>query len=111
MSAAEQNPSESVLPASRQPMPMAPEVQAELDKRGRSARQIESDIAARTERLSANIDELTARLSPSRLVKDTTAGLRARVTTPEGNPRLEVLGAVAGAALVIGLLLWRSRRH
>jgi hypothetical protein len=79
-----------VLPASRQPMPMAPEVQAELAKRGRSARQIESDIVARTERLSANIDELTARLTPS---------------------RLEVLGAVAGAALVVGLLLWRARRH
>ncbi|TDD63771.1 DUF3618 domain-containing protein [Jiangella aurantiaca] len=111
MSAADQNPTQPVLPASRQPVPMAPEVQAELAKRGRSARQIESDITARTERLAANIDELTARLSPSRLVKDGTAGLRARITTPDGNPRLDVLGAVAGAALVVGLLLWRARRR
>lgn len=100
-----------MLPASRQPMPMAPEVQAELAKRGRSVRQIETEIAARTERLSANIDELTTRLTPSRLVKDGTAGLRARLTTPDGSPRLELLGAVAGAALVVGLLLWRARRH
>ncbi len=100
-----------MLPASRQPMPMAPEVQAELAKRGRSVRQIETEIAARTDRLAANVDELTARLAPSRLVKESTAGLRARLTTPEGNPRLEVLGAVAGAALVVGLLLWRARRR
>ncbi|WP_158603038.1 DUF3618 domain-containing protein [Jiangella rhizosphaerae] len=111
MSAADQNPTQPVLPASRQPVPLAPEVQAELAKRGRSVRQIETDIAARTERLAANLDELTARLAPSRLVKDSTASLRARLTTPDGNPRLEVLGAVAGAVLVAGLLLWRARRH
>nr|WP_281387058.1 DUF3618 domain-containing protein [Jiangella mangrovi] len=90
---------------------MAPEVQAELDRRPRTVRQIEQDIAARTDRLAANIDELSARLSPSRLVKDTTAGIRARVTTPEGNPRLEVVGAVAGAVLVLGVLMWRARRR
>jgi hypothetical protein len=102
---------EPVLPASRQPVPLAPEVQAELDKRPRTARQIEQDITARTERLAANIDELAARLSPSRLVRDSTAGIRARVTTPEGNPRLEVVGAVAGAVLVLGVLMWRARRR
>lgn len=100
-----------MLPASRQPVPMAPEVQAELARRGRSVRQIETDIAARTERLAANIDELNARLAPSRLVKESTASLRARLTTPEGNPRIEVLGAVAGAALVVGFLVWRARRR
>lgn len=102
---------EPVLPASRQPVPLTPELQAELDRRPRTAAQIERDITARTERLAASIDELTGRLSPSRLVKETTAGLRARVTTPEGSPRLEVVGAAVGAALVIGILLWRARRR
>lgn len=102
---------EPVLPASRQPVPLAPEVQAELDRRPRTPAQIEHAINARTERLAANIDELTARLSPSRLVKEGTAGLRARVTTPEGGPRLEIVGAVAGAVLVLGVLMWRARRR
>lgn len=95
----------------RQPVPLAPEVQAEIDRRPRSAAQIERDIAARTERLAANVDELTARLAPSRLVRDGVAGVKARVTTQDGNPRLEVLGALAGAVVVAGLLVWRARRR
>ncbi|WP_035812255.1 DUF3618 domain-containing protein [Jiangella gansuensis] len=95
----------------RQPVPLAPEVQAEIDRRPRSAAQIEQDITARTERLAANVDELTARLAPSRLVRDGVAGVKARVTTRDGNPRLEVLGALAGAVVVAGLLVWRARRR
>jgi len=105
------SPTDPTLPASRQPVPVAPEVQAEIDRRGRSAAQIERDIAERTERLSANIDELTARLAPRRLVGDRVAAAKQKVTTPDGRPRAEIVGALAGAVVAVPFLLWRSRRR
>lgn len=104
------NSTDPALPASRQAVPVSPEVQAEVDRRGRSAAQIERDIAERTERLSATVDELTAKLAPGRLAKDGAAGLKSRVMTPEGRPRPEIIGALAGAAVAVGFLLWRARR-
>lgn len=105
------NSTDSVLPASRQPVPVSPEVQAEIDRRGRSVAQIERDIAERTERLSANIDQIAGRLAPSKLVKGGIASAKSRVTTADGRPRAEIVGAVAGALAVVGLLLWRARRR
>lgn len=92
--------SEQVLPASRQPVPVAPDVQAEIDRKPRTAAQIEHDIAERGERLAANIDELTARLSPSRLVR-----------SADGRLRMEIVGALAGVAVAVGLLIWRAKRR
>lgn len=105
------NSTDPALPASRQPVPVSPEVQNEIDRRGRSVAQIERDIAARTERLSANVDELMARVAPKRLAKDSTDWAKARVVTPQGKPRAEIIGAVAGAAVALGFLLWRARRN
>ena len=102
---------DSALPESRRQVPVAPEVQGEIDRRGRSVAQIERDIAARTDRLSANIDELVSRTAPARLARDGVAGLKARVVTAQGRPRPEVIGALAGAALAVGFLLWRARRN
>jgi hypothetical protein len=92
-------------------MPVSPDVQAEIDRRGRSVTQIERDIAARTDRLTTNIDELITKLAPSRLVKDGVGKLKSHVTTPDGRPRGEIVGAVAGAVATIGVLLWWARRR
>lgn len=103
---------DSVLPASRQPMPVSPEVQAELDnRRRRSVDAIERELDERTERLSENIDELVARLRPGRVARDTMAGVRSRVLTSDGWPRPEVLGAIAGAVVGVGVLIWWARRR
>lgn len=100
-----------VLPANRQPMPVSPDVQAELDDRKRrSVDAIELEIEERTQRLSANVDELFTRLHPKRIGQDMVASARARVLTPDGWPRAEVLGAIAGAAVGVGVLIWWSRR-
>lgn len=105
------SPTDPTLPASRQPVPVAPEVQAEIDRRGRSAAQIERDISARTERLAANIDELSARLAPRRLLADRVNGVKEKVIAPDGRPRPEVVGGLAGVVAAVGFLLWRSRRR
>ena len=99
------------LPSSRQPVPLAPELQAELDRRPRSADQIERDLAERIERLSANIDELAARLTPKRMAGDAVAKAKSRVFTADGKPRMEIVGAAIGALVGIGFLIWRARRH
>lgn len=105
------NSTDSALPASRRQVPVAPEVQDEIDRRGRSVAQIERDIAQRTDRLSANIDELMSRVAPGRLARDGAAGLKSGVLTAQGRPRPEIIGALAGAALAVGFLLWRARRN
>lgn len=105
------NSTDPTLPSWRQPVPMSPEVQAEVDRRGRTAAQIQLDIASRTERLSANIDELVGRVSPARLAKDGAAGAKSFVVTESGRPRPEIIGALAGAAVAAAFLFWRARRH
>ncbi|PSK92990.1 uncharacterized protein DUF3618 [Haloactinopolyspora alba] len=104
------NSTDPALPASRQAVPVSQEVQAEIDRKGRSAAQIERDIAQRTERLSATVDELVDRVAPARLAKDGAAEVKSRVLTPAGRPRPEIIGALVGAAVAAGLVLWRSRR-
>lgn len=105
------NSTDSALPASRQPVPPSPEVQAEVDRHGRSVAEIERDIKLRTQSLAANIDELAASVAPGRLMADGAEQLKSRVVTSDGKPRPEVIGAVAGAAIVGGLLFWWARRH
>ncbi len=102
---------DSVLPSSRQPVPVSPEVQAELDKRPPTVAEIERRLDETTRRLAANIDELSSRLSPRRIVDDRVSRLKARVTTPGGQLRAEVIGAAAGAAVAMGVLVWWVRRR
>lgn len=99
------------LPASRQPVPLAPDVQTELDRRPRSVDQIERDLAERTERLSANIDELAARLRPSRLASGAVTTAKSKVLRPDASLKAELIGAAAGALIGISFLIWRARRR
>ncbi|HEY9412384.1 MAG TPA: DUF3618 domain-containing protein [Jiangellaceae bacterium] len=99
------------LPSSRQPVPIADEVQAELDRRPRTTAEIERELDERTQRLVGNIDALNAKLNPSRIARDSVARVKSRFTTPSGGLRPEVVGAVAGALIGVGVLIWRARRR
>jgi hypothetical protein len=116
---------EPVLPSSRQPVPgsekydrpaPAPrETDAKGDKsdgaKRRTAAEIEADIDATTERLAASVDELVGRLSPARAARRGVSSAKNLVIGPDGRPRAEVVGALVGALVGAGLLLWRSRRR
>ena len=120
---------ESVLPSSRQPVPgsekferpaTAPREQGDKgeqsdkgDERAerRTAAEIEADIDATAQRLSANVDELVFRLSPARIAKRGVNGAKGLVITSDGRPRAEVIGALTGALVGAAFLLWRSRRR
>ncbi|WP_165367977.1 DUF3618 domain-containing protein [Phytoactinopolyspora endophytica] len=103
---------DAVRPGSRQPVSASPEAGDESEPRPkRSAKEIEQAMAERSERLAMNVDELVSRMSPGRLARDSAGRVGSKLTTPEGGPRLEVVGAVAGALLVGGLLIWRARRR
>lgn len=105
-----------VLPSSRQPVPVADEVQeqlrerAETRRRHRSVDEIERELDETTQRLAANVDELVDRVSPVRLAQSGVEKVKARVMAPSGRPRPEVIGAIAGAAIV-GVVLWQLRRR
>jgi hypothetical protein len=119
---------EPVLPTSRQPVPgsekferpaPAPHEQGDSREQGdngderaerRTAAEIEADINATAQRLSANVDELAFRLSPAQIAKRGVNGAKGLVITPDGRPRAEVIGALAGALVGAAFLLWRSRR-
>jgi hypothetical protein len=79
--------------------PAVPQEESERRPK-RSVEEIEQAMAERSERLARNVDELAGRVKPGNLVRQ--AGMRP-----------EVLGALAGAVIVAGFLVWcaRRRRH
>ncbi len=113
---------EPVLPSSRRPVPGSeqyrPQTAAEVAARNgaprdatRSAADIEADLRKTTERLSASIDELVFRLSPGQVASRGLGRMRALVSTPDGRPRPELVGAAVGALVGAVVLVWRSRRR
>ncbi|WP_166353229.1 DUF3618 domain-containing protein [Phytoactinopolyspora limicola] len=105
---------EPVLPRSRQPVPVPETDEEQAKSNGRPTRsvdEIERSMAERTDRIAGNIDELVNRMSPARLARASAGRARSRVTTPNGSPRPEVIGAVAGAVLVAAIIVWRARRR
>jgi hypothetical protein len=73
--------------------------------------EIQADIERQREQLAVTVDQLSHKLDVKAQTKAKVADVRDRATTDDGKPRPEVLGAVAGALLAVGLLVWwRSRR-
>jgi hypothetical protein len=115
--------SDRVLPSSRRPVPGSEEYERNLAakrsardgdagrQRSRSAAEIEADLQAATERLAANVDELASRLNPREVARRGAGRVRGLVTTAEGAPRVEVVGAVVGALVGAAVLIWWSRRR
>jgi hypothetical protein len=73
---------------------------------------IEAEIAATRARLASTVDELSGRLRPQEIGRRSLAGAAGRARrvalTPGGAPRIELVAAVAGAALVVA---WMVRRR
>ncbi|HSI93279.1 MAG TPA: DUF3618 domain-containing protein [Jiangellaceae bacterium] len=114
--------SEPVLPSSRRPVPGSEEFQREVEarrsrdgdagkQRRRSVAEIEADLQATTDRLSANVDELVERMRPSEVARRTVERAKRFATTPGGRPRAEVVGAAVGALVVAAALIWWNRRR
>lgn len=87
-------------------------------KSPRSAKQIEADLAATRERLSATVDELAYKVHPKTLLNEqkakTQEDLLGLIKYPDGRIRYQriamVLGCVGGAAIALGglrSLFWR----
>jgi hypothetical protein len=78
---------------------------------------IEAEIAQTRAHLASTIDELTIRAQPREIVRRQKESLKARFVdathTPEGDLRLERIGAMAaaGVAVVLGLAILHRRHH
>jgi hypothetical protein len=78
----------------------------------RSVKEIEADLAATRTRMARSVDELAYRVSPETIKTNVIASLRGKANDAafdeDGNVRLDrvatVLGGVAAAAIVLGLL-------
>lgn len=102
---------DSVVPASQQSEVTTSAGNGDAGKeRRRSAVQIEADLEATAQRLSANVDALVDRLSPKHVVRSSVGGAKGLVFTDGGRPRPELIGAIAGALVGVAVLVWWRRR-
>jgi Protein of unknown function (DUF3618) len=99
---------DQVLPASRQPMPGAPVPERPQQ---RTPDVIEQELYETAQRLSSRVDELAYQVKPRQLVRRGVSRVRAKLVTPDGRPRTEVVGAAVGALVGLAFLVWRSRRN
>jgi hypothetical protein len=72
--------------------------------------EIQADIERQREHLAQTVDELGHKLDVKAQARERVAVARDRATTADGRPRPEVIGAAAGVAVGIGLLIWLKRR-
>lgn len=98
---------DSVLRASRQPMP-SPSPQRQEP---RTPAEIEQELNNTTDRLAARVDALVDRANPRQAARRSVAALRENVTTADGRPRAEVVGAAVGAIIGLALVAWRAWRR
>ena len=96
---------------------------AEADSSPKAARpelspdEIEAEIAATRAHLASTIDELTIRSQPREIVRRRKESAKARFVdathTPEGDLRVERIGALAaaGAAVLVVLAILHRRHH
>ncbi len=71
---------------------------------------IQAEIEQKREQLAETVDLLTAKLDVKAQASAKVYELKDRATTTEGKPRPELIGAAAGAVVLIGLLVWWRRR-
>ena len=77
---------------------------------------IEAEIAATRARLATTIDELAVRAQPKEIARRQAESVKVKVMdathTPEGDLRVERVGAVAAAsALILALVILLQRRR
>lgn len=77
---------------------------------------IEAEIAETRARLASTIDELVFRAQPKEIARRKAESVKAKLVqathTPEGDLRVERVGAIAaGSAVLLGLAILRRRHH
>jgi len=76
---------------------------------------IEAEIAATRAHLASTIDELSVRAKPKEIARRQAASAKAKLVeathTPEGDVRVERVGALAAVAAVLLALAILHRRH
>jgi hypothetical protein len=95
------------LPASRQPMPGP---KREPSPVPRPPEAIEAEINATRARLASTLSELRFRTRPDTIMRRLRENAKAKLTTPSGEPRPEVIAA--GVVFVLGFvfMVWRRRK-
>jgi hypothetical protein len=98
--------------------PSQPSKPSQSSKPSPSADEIEAEIIAKRAHLASTIDELALRAQPREIARRQAESAKARFVdathTPEGDLRMERIGAIAAAAsavfVVLALLHRRHRR-
>ena len=72
--------------------------------------EIQLDIEQQREQLAETVDQLAHKLDVKAQASAKVDELKDRATTDEGKPRPELIGAAAGAVVLIGLLVWWRHR-
>ncbi len=87
------------------------------DQTSTSPAEIEAEIVETRARLATTIDELAVRVQPKEIARRQAESAKAKLIdathTPEGDLRVERVGAIAaGSAVLLGLvILFRRYRH
>jgi hypothetical protein len=71
---------------------------------------IEHEIEQQREQLARTVDQLTQKLDVKAQTTAKVHQLHDRATTDSGKPRPQLIGAAAGAVVLVGLLVWWRRR-
>jgi hypothetical protein len=71
---------------------------------------LEADIEAQREHLAETVDQLAHKLDVKAQAQERAADLKDRATTASGAPRPELVAAVAGVVVLVGVLVWWRRR-
>jgi Protein of unknown function (DUF3618) len=71
---------------------------------------LEAEIETQRDHLAETVDQLTHKLDVKAQAKERAADIKDRATTEAGKPRPELLVGVAGAVVLLGLLVWWRRR-
>jgi Protein of unknown function (DUF3618) len=71
--------------------------------------QLEAEIEAQRDQLAETVEQLTHKLDVKAQAKERAALVKDRATTDDGKPRPELLAAVVGTVVLVGLMVWWRR--